>query len=256
MFFSKRVDIDNSGITAEIAEFCYEITLKNKMTVTFKEGDLFKFIIEYIPELRDKIFDYLEPVHKYLTYKQNIDLCHFIRFKINKIIQKHFFEPLYNIEMNPLDTAGYYYDAFLDMKAEDNGVEFFKACKEAFNEIKNGNQGSITRKISLIEPSWTFMDFESLDNPDCGIFIEDNEITIVLRKKAIVEMIEYIRNDFLKNGERTLEALKNKNTDRYISVQFFLENFEKDLLELENSEFTYEQFVNFLQKYKLISQGQ
>lgn len=258
MFFSKRVDIDKSGITAEIAEFRYEFTLKNKMTIIFKEGDLFKFIFEYIPELRNKVFDYLEPVLKELNHKQNIDLCYFVRFKIDTAIRKHFLDALYDIEMNPFETTGYYYDAFVDMKADDNGAEFFKLSKEAFNAIKNGEQEKITRNIELKKPTWTFVgcDLRFLDNQDSCIFIEDNESTIVLRRDAILEMIEYIRNDFITNGENTLEALKKKNTSKYVSVQFFLENFEKDLIELENSDFTYEQFANFLHKYKLISEGE
>lgn len=255
MFFSKRVDIDNSGITAEIAEFRYEFTLKNKMTIIFKEGDLFKFIYEYIPELRTKVFDYLEPVFNELSHIQDVELCYFIRSKVDASIRKHFLDALYDIEMNPFETTGYYYESFVDMKADDNGAAFFKACKDAFNEIKQGKKEKITRTIELKKPTWCFIPFSYLNEPDMGIFIEDNESTILLRKDAILEMIEHIRNDFLKNGEKTLEALKNKDTSNYVSVKFFLENFEVDLLEMENSNFTYEHFANFLQKYKLISKG-
>lgn len=85
---------------------------------------------------------------------------------------------------------------------------------------------------------------------------DDDELSVVVNEKSLTEIVSYIRKDFATNGEATLKALKVKNEKHpYVSVDFFLQYFEKDYLELEASDFTYEKFANFLNKYKLISQG-
>lgn len=246
MFFSKRMDLDNTGITAEIAELDYSIQFKSGVKIRLKEGDLVSFIKKYIPEI--KIDDYFEVSYKVFQHNQNINLLYFVRLKLDETIRKHFCEAMYDIELDASETSGFCYDAFNDMKAEDNGASFFKACKNAYDEVKNGAREKITEKLDLHSSAWRFY------NDDMRF--DDEELSVVINEKSLAEIVSYIREDFAKNGEVTFKALKVKNEKhRYVSVDFFLQYFEKDYIELEASDFTYEKFANFLNKYKLISQG-
>lgn len=238
--------LDNTGITAEIAELDYSIQFKSGVNLHLKEGDLVTFIKKYIPEI--KIDDYFEASFKVFQRSQNIDLLYFVRFKLDETIRKHFCDAMYDIELDASETSGYCYDAFNEMKAEDNGALFFKACKAAYDEVKNGTREKITAKLDLHSSTWRFY------NTDMRF--DDEELSIVINEKSLAETVAYIREDFAANGEKTLIALNAKNEqNRYVSVDFFLQYFEKDYIELQASDFTYEKFANFLNKYKLISRG-
>lgn len=246
MYFSKRMNLDGNGITAEIAELSYSIQFKSGVNMYLKEGDLVTFIKKYIPEI--KIDDYFEASFKVFQHYQNIELLYFVRSKLDETIRKHFCDAMYDIELDAYETSGYCYDSFNDMKADDNGALFFNACKDAYDNVKNGTCAKVTSKLNLHSSSWRFY------NDDMRF--DDEELSIVVNEKALSEIVKYIREDFAANGEQTLNSLKTKeNSNSYVSVDFFLQYFEKDYLELQASDFTYEKFANFLNKYKLISQG-
>jgi hypothetical protein len=244
MYFSKRMDLDSNGITAEIAELDYSIEFKSGVKLHLKEGDLVTFIRKYIPEV--KIDDYFEASFKVFQHSQNVDLLYFVRHKLHDAMKKHFFEDMYAMELDGSETDTYYYDSFNDMKSQDNCAEFLACCKNAYDEVKNGSREKITAKLDLHSSAWRFY------NDDMRF--DDEELSIVVNEKALMEITDHIRKDFEENGQKTLDGLVKKdikNNNNYISVDFFIKNFNQDLSEFEE-DFTYEKFANFLNKYKLV----
>lgn len=236
MHFSRRILCD---YTPEIANLDYTIYLDNNVSFHLIGSNLIAFIKTYIPEINiDSYYDAVYQEHKRI---QSYELANHLRFKFDNFFKEFYSSALSELDFDASYKDGYCGQGYAEMMKNDNLDKFFTVARKTFIEIEKGGP-SFTHPILLNDQTWVFN--------ESSMSVEDAESSFVIKEKTLQEIIKYIAKDFAENGENTIKQVQKKK-NRSVSLDFFLENFEKDLSKFERSDFSYENFCALLHKYKL-----
>lgn len=240
MFIGKQLQVP---YVVEIARLGYEFSLKNGCSVKIFGADLINFMNRYVPDI--DMEPYADFATRYLKYQQTIDLLYFMRNKLNPITDPYFYESLYQLSLD-VDSDSCDRPRFEEMKAEKMD-DFLTAAYGAYFAVVNQEKAN----LCPIEPftrnsptQWVFAD---------GVMTQsDDESVITLTKSSIAMLADHFRRDFMVNGQENLQSFENgKITEhKYISLDYFIENFEKDLVTFKESGLTFEGFVDLMVGYK------
>jgi len=241
MFIGKQLQVP---YIVEIARLGYEFSLKNGCTVKIEGADLIQFMTRYVPEI--DMEPYADFATRYLKYQQTIDLLYFIRNKLNPITNDYFYESLYQLSID-VDSDSSDRPRFEKMK-EEKMDEFLEAAFGLYASVVNQEKANLCPIHPFTHSSatqWVFAD---------GVMTQsDDESVITLTKSSIVMLTEHFRRDFMVNGPENLQSFDNGkiNEHKYISLDYFIENFEKDLEKFKAGGLTFDGFVDLMVGYKI-----
>lgn len=241
MFIGRQ---SQTSYNVEIAQLGYSISFENGSEVDIKGADLIRFMELYVPEI--DMEPYAAFSTQYLKYRQNIDLLHFLRNGFHDIISDYFFQSLYELT---LDVAADSYDLprFEKMKSE-NIDGFMVTAANLYDTVKYHENLSLCA-IQILSAD----DVKQWDFANGLMSLIDDEVVITLTAQTISKMAEHFKQDFILNGESTLNLINAGKIDvnEYKSLDYFLDNFEQDLEKFKADGFTFEGFVELMVNYKL-----
>lgn len=240
MFIGKQLQVP---YVVEIARLSYEFSLKNGCTVKICGADLIQFMNRYVPEI--DMAPYAEFATRYLKYQQTIDLLYFMRYKLSPITEPYLYDSLFELSID-VDSDSSDRPRFEEMKAEKMDA-FLEAAYGAYATVINQEKAELRpiQPFTRHSPTqWVFAD---------GVMTQsDDESVITLTKSSIAMLADHFRSDFMVNGQENLQSFDNgKITEhKYISLDYFIENFEKDLAKFKEGGLTFEGFVDLMVGYK------
>lgn len=228
----------------EIAELSYSISLKNGCSVKISGPDLINFMERYVPDI--DMTPYADFATQYRKRSQAIDLLYAIRYVLDPITQPYLYSQMYEQSFD-MDDDSSDRPRYEDLKSTD--MDNLLGSLEAFyNSVKTGEKENFLPIAQLSGDGackWSF-------NGDV-MTLADDESVITLTESSVASLTNHFRNDFIVNGQENLQASSNGKVDfnKYISLDHFLENFERDMAKFKADGMTYEGFVDFLLTYKI-----
>ncbi len=241
MFVTKSIV---HGYSSELANLSYDVEIGNGLKIKIKPSDLLLFIDNYIPELSSMAAAFIQPVLTYKNVQEANALYHHLSYQLNAVMEPVFTFPLRELNFD-FSTNSMEYDSFVEFKETLKYVEFLEVA------------ASIIPKLREEKPH-LFVD--TVFEPVSFIFEKDqfvytnDDYDIVIKNSVIETLKSRIVQDFKTMGEQTLAWLGNieeKSYVNFVPVEFFINNFENDVLELKNKDIDYTDFCIFLNKYKL-----
>jgi hypothetical protein len=241
MHISKQLQVP---YVVEIASLCYSITLNNRSVVVLKGADLINFMEIHVPEI--DMEPYAAFATEYLKRRQAIDIHSALRYAINPITEEHFYSPLYDLsfDMSEHSSDG---PRFVEFK-EQSMDSFLGAVSGLYESVKNQSKPCfkpVEPVSGAVGGKWSF------DNGT--MTLADDELVMTLTEQTVRQMAEHFKRDFVVNGQENLKSFENGIIDRheYISLEYFLEHFEKDVEKFKADGMTFEGFVDLMTSYKI-----
>lgn len=240
MHISKQLQVP---YVVEIASLCYSVQLKNRSVIELKGADFINFMENYVPEI--EMEPYAAFATQYLKRSQSSDLMWQMRYAIDPITQEHFYSPLYDLSIDMSEDSSDR-PRFEEFK-EQSMDSFFGALFALYERVKKQEKECfkpIAPVSGDVGGTWSF---------DNGMTFTDEDIVITLTESTITQMAEHFKRDFVVNGEENLKSFENGNIDlnKYVSLDYFLENFEKDVEKFKADGMTFEGFVELMTHYKI-----
>ena len=241
MQVSKQIQVP---YVVEIAELRYSISLKNGCSVKISGSDLINFMELYVPDI--DMSPYAAYATQYRKRSQSIDLLYAIRYVIDEVAQPYFYSQMYDQTFD-MDDNSSDRPRYEDLK-QNNMDSLLGSLAVFYNSVQSAEK----EKFKPIKPlsgdlpcKWSFN--------DDTMTLADDESVITLTKNSVAFLADHFRNDFILNGRENLQTVSNGKVDfdTYISLDYFLENFEKDIAKFKADGMTYEGFVDFLLTYKI-----
>lgn len=228
----------------EIAELSYSISLKNGCSVKISGPDLINFMERYVPDI--DMTPYADFATQYRKRSQAIDLLHAIRYVLDPITQPYLYSQMYEQSFD-MDDDSSDRPRYEDLKATDMD-NLLGSLAAFYNSVKTGEKEKFLPIAQLSGDGackWSF-------NGDVMTLADDDSV-ITLTESSVAYLTSHFRNDFIVNGQENLQASSNGKVDfdKYISLDYFLENFEHDIAKFKEDGMTYEGFVDFLLAYKI-----
>lgn len=241
MFITKSIV---HGYSSELANLTYDVEVGNGVKIQIKPADLLLFIKKYMPEFNDLVASFITPVLAYKQVQEANKLYHYIAYKLDTVM-----EPTFSFQLRELNfdfsTNSMEFDSFQEFVASGKIVEFFEVASNIIPSLRNDKPYLF--EMAAFEPvSFVF-------HEDSLIYSSEN-YDIVIKKPIIEALVERISNDFNSMGEQTLtwlNSIEQKSYANYRPVNFVIDNFENDIVELKSKDLDYADFCMFLNKYKL-----
>lgn len=241
MHISKQIQVP---YVVEIASLCYSIQLTNRSVIELKGADLINFMEIHVPEI--DMEPYAAFATEYQKRRQSIEIHSALRYAINPTTEEHFYSPLYDLSFDMSENSSDR-PRFEEFK-EQSIDSFFGAVFALYERVKNEEKACFkpVQPISGdVGGKWTF---------DNGVMtLADDELITTLTAKTVEQMAEHFKRDFIVNGEENLKAFENGVIDqyKYISLEYFLEHFEKDVEKFKADGMTFEGFAELMTHYKI-----
>lgn len=241
MHISKQLQVP---YVVEIAELSYSISLKNGCSVKISGPDLINFMERYVPDI--DMTPYADFATQYRKRSQSIDLLYAIRYVIDPITQPYLYSQMYEQSFD-MDDDSSDRPRYEELKATDM-ENLLNSLSAFYNSVKNGEKEKFQPIQQLSGDGackWSF-------NGDVMTLADDDSV-ITLTESSIAYLTKHFRNDFIINGQENLQASSNGKVDfdKYVSLETFLETFERDIAKFKADGMTYEGFVDFLLSYKI-----
>lgn len=241
MHISKQLQVP---YVVEIASLCYSITLNNRSVVVLKGADLINFMEIHVPEI--DMEPYAAFATEYLKRRQAIDIHSALRYAINPITEEHFYSALYDLSF---DMSEHSSDEprFVEFK-EQSMDSFLGAVLALYESVKKQDKECfkpITPVSGDVGGKWAF--------GNGTMTLTDDELVMTLTEQTVQQMAEHFKRDFVLNGQENLKSFENGviERDEYISLDYFLENFEKDVEKFKANGLTFDGFVELMTHYKI-----
>lgn len=241
MHIGKRLEVP---YVVEIAELSYSISLKNGCSVKISGPDLINFMERYVPDI--DMTPYADFATQYRKRSQSIELLYAIRYVLDPITQPYLYSQMYDQSFD-MDNNSSDRPRYEELKAAE--MDNLLASLSAFyNSVKTGEKEKF-RPIQQLSGAgackWSF-------NGDVMTLADDDSM-ITLTESSVAYLTSHFRNDFIINGQENLQASSNGKVefDKYVSLDYFIENFEQDIAKFKADGMTYEGFVDFLLAYKI-----
>lgn len=241
MFIGKQIQVP---YVVEIAELSYSISLKNGCSVKISGPDLINFMERYVPDV--DMTPYADFATQYRKRSQSIDLLYAIRYVLDPITQPYLYSQMYEQSFD-MDDDSSDRPRYEKLKANDMD-NLLEALSAFYNSVKNGEREKFLPIQQLSGDGlckWSF-------NGDV-MTLADDESVITLTESSVSYLTNHFHNDFIINGQETLQASSNGKLDfdKYVSLESFIENFERDISKFKSDGMKYEDFVELLLSYKI-----
>lgn len=217
--------------------------ISNSDTISLSYGDYVAFIKYYLPEI-----DINHYAKKSLEFMRNMQSYH-LKTKIINHISDHI-EQIFGT--SPSET---YFDfnneyekcSFKELLEGDLDFsynDFLNSLETIIPKIIDDKAYYIIQPISIAKVEWIF--------EDNRMHFENEDSFVIVKKQAIDDLKNAIKQDFEEFGELTYKYATIESSINYMmSFDNFVVHFPKDIEILKNNNPNFEDFCNFMKKYRI-----